>query len=129
MVEVEMTKDIRSYEPKLFGVVTVRQIICLTIGAVFALPLVLCLPIEDISIRVMIGMIPLIPMILLGWLKVYGMQLEKFLFQAMRSLVLTPSERKYKTQSTIDFLNTPANAEEKKKKVKIITSADYPARN
>ncbi len=129
MVEVEMTKDIRNYEPKLFGVVTVRQIICLTIGAVFALPLIFFLPIEDISIRVMIGMIPLIPMILIGWLKVYGMQLEKFLLQAMRSLVLTPSERKYKIQSTVDFLNSTADVEEKKKKVKIITSVDYPAKD
>ena len=127
MVEVEMTKDIRSYDPKLFGIVTVRQIICLTIGAALALPLIFLLPVEDITTKVMIGMIPLIPMILLGWLKVYGMTLEKFLWQAMRSLVLTPSERKYKTQSTIDFLTLPID-EDKKKKIKIKPSAEYPAK-
>ena len=30
MVEVEMTKDIRDYEPKLFGLVTTRQIFVLS---------------------------------------------------------------------------------------------------
>ena len=128
MIEVEMTKDIRNYEPKLFGVVTVRQIICLTIGVVLALPLIFFLPIEDITTKVMVAMIPLVPMIMFGWIKVYGMKLEKFLWQAIRSLVLTPSKRKYKTESTMDFLKEP-EPENGKKKVKIIPSADYPARD
>ena len=71
MVEVEMTKDIRDYEPKLFGLVTTRQIIVLSIGIAYAAPIALLIP-TDFANQCMIAVFLMLPMILIGWVSVYG---------------------------------------------------------
>ena len=125
MIEVDMTQDIREYEPKLFGLVTSRQIILLAIGCSYSIPLAIFLPLgNDITARFMVGMLCMIPVILLGWVEVYGMRLEQFLWQALLSLVLTPHNRIYKTDYAYEYLRE----KEPKKKQKIIRSSDYQGR-
>lgn len=122
MIEVDMTQDIREYEPKLFGLVTSRQILLLAAGCCYSIPLAVFLPLgDDITVRFMVGMLCMIPVILLGWVEVYGMRLEQFLWQALLSLVLTPHNRIYKTDYAYEYLRE----KEPKKKQKIIRSSDY----
>lgn len=122
MVEVEMTKDIRDYEPKLFGLVTGRQIILLAVGCAYSIPLAMIIP-TDFATKCMIAVLALTPMFLLGWVEVYGMKMEKFLLQIIRYTVLTPSKRKYKVDTSRDFIKEPQSSKQKKKK--IIKSAEY----
>lgn len=128
MIEVDMTQDIREYEPKLFGLVTSRQIVLLAIGCSYSIPLALFLPLgNDINARFTVGMLCMIPVILLGWVKVYGMRLEQFLWQALLSLVLTPHNRIYKTE----YAYTEASSEEAKKKnrkEKIVRTKEFAGR-
>ncbi len=66
MIDAEMTRDIREYEPKLFNLITVRQLVLLVIGFAIAIPLVLFLPIKDITYRIIIGTVAMSPMIALS---------------------------------------------------------------
>ena len=122
MVEVEMTKDIRDYEPKLFGLVTTRQIIVLSIGIAYAAPIALLIP-TDFANQCMIAVFLMLPMILIGWVSVYGMRMETCVIQVVRSMLLSPRQRKYERIDSAEYLKD----ETKEKKKKIITSEQYPA--
>lgn len=122
MVEVEMTKDIRDYEPKLFGLVTTRQIFVLSIGIAYAAPIALLIP-TDFANQCMIVVFLMLPMILIGWVSVYGMRMETFVIQVVRSMLLSPRQRKYERIDSAEYLKD----ETKEKKKKIITSEQYPA--
>lgn len=124
MIEVEMTKDIRDYEPKLFGLVTTRQIICVGIGLAYAVPIAMVIP-ADFATQCMIATLLMLPVILAGWVSVYGMRMEQFVLQMIRSLILTPQNRKYKQEDSMAYLRV--NKIEKKRKKKIISSPDYQA--
>ena len=126
MVEAEMTKDIRDYEAKWFGLVTMRQMILLLIGAAYSIPLALIVP-GDFSIKIMAGAIGMAPVILLGWVSVYGMRLEQFALQFLRSTVLAPTKRKYKVQSSTQYLDAEFLKEAPQKRKKAKPSEKYPA--
>ena len=128
MVEVEMTKDIRDYETKHFGLITMRQMVCLLIGFAYAIPLFFLLPIEDMTTRIVIAAIAMMPVIIAGWVKIYGMRAEQFAIQVIKSTILTPSTLKYKCESGIDFVpkyQTTKDTAKKKKKIK--KSPEYKA--
>lgn len=124
MIQVEMTIDIRDYEPKLFGIATRRQFILLGIGAAYAIPLAQFLY-TDFSSQCMAAVFLMTPVFLLGWVSVYGMKLEQFLGQMVCSLVLTPKKRVYEKEQTEDFLAEEDGSSRKKKK--IIRSPEFPA--
>ena len=54
-VEVEMSKDIHDYEPKIIGFMTMRQLVCVAIGLAYAVPLAVFLPISDLTTRLIIA--------------------------------------------------------------------------
>ncbi len=102
MLEIEMSKDIKEYEPKIIGPLTARQIICCTLAASYGIPLFSALDIEIVS-RVMITFFAMVPMVLCGWLKIYGLPLEAFIFMIIKTKLLRPQKRYYEISNTLDI--------------------------
>ena len=124
MIQVTMNKDIRDYEPKLFGIVTARQAIILAVGLMYSVPIAVFVPAKDITARIVIGAICIAPAILIGWTKVYGMRLDQFIWEIIKTLILTPKKRKFvvePAENGLDFKTGTAQT------AKIKTSPDYPA--
>lgn len=100
MIEAQIPKDIRKYEAKLAGPFTLRQLICFGISCALAFFVYkLVLSFSDANTAIPMCMIAISPVIAVGWVKPYGMPLEKFLQTAFISNVLAPKVRKYKTRN------------------------------
>ena len=131
MVEVEMTKDIKNYEPRLIGPFTTRQVILLAIGLAYAVPMAIWLPIEDITIRILVAVVALAPMIACGWLDMMGMRLEMFVYQAFIKRIFRPKERVYEVDESNPYMTMVKEEqplEAKKKKLKVKKSKKYVGR-
>lgn len=98
MIEVEMSEDIRKYEPKAIGPFTLRQAICAGIAVCLGLPAALIIP-GDITVKVLIfclfGGIPLA----CGYIKMDGAYAEVIVIRYIYSHMLTPRKRKYKRKN------------------------------
>lgn len=107
MLETQIPKDIRKYESKLVGPFTLRQLICFIIACLVAyIVFKIAKPLAGSNTAVSICFISVIPVIAFGWIKPYGMQLEKFLQTAFISNVLAPKHRKYKTKNGFRMAET-----------------------
>lgn len=96
MIELEVPKDIRRYEAKLFGPFTTRQLICFVIAcavAFVALKFLGELMPQDYAFFFII--IIDLPVLLCGWFKPYGMPFEKFAKVAFTTTFISPPARKY----------------------------------
>lgn len=100
MIEININKDVGSYEAKLIWQFTARQTICVAIAAP------LCWFIYKHASPVLSGdaagflmLIPAAIAFLFGWRKPYGMPMEKFIESVFVNMVLAPSHRKYKTEN------------------------------
>ena len=114
MIELEIPKDIRRYEAKLFGPFTTRQLICFAIASViaFAVYSLLKEQITNIDVLICIIIILDLPFILCGWVKPYGMHFEQFASVAFGTTFLSPTARKY----VIENPYSDKLAEDKKEK-------------
>ena len=102
MIELEMSKDIKAHEPKVIGMFTTRQLVCLGIAAAYAVPLGFLLPFSIMTnILVAIGFAA--PVILCGWIKVGGLPLEKMVLKAIKSKMYA-EKRNYITINTYEEL-------------------------
>lgn len=101
MIEAQIPKDIRKYESKLAGPFTLRQLICFGVGCLTAF-LVYKLSAGTIGKdnAVTLCFFSAIPAVAFGWVKPYGMTLEKFLRAAVVSNFIAPKHRKYKTRNS-----------------------------
>lgn len=101
MLEAQIPKDIRKYDAKFAGPFTLRQLICFIILVAivmagykflsgFGIEKNICL-----TIPIIIGS----PLILIGWVKPYGIAFEKFIKTIFVTFVLAPRERKYVTNN------------------------------
>lgn len=121
-IEIEIPKDITKYESKLIGPFTTRQTVCIVpavaLGIFAFVGLKNIIPSQDIRIGLVI--ISVLPFLLFGWYKPYGLPFEQFLKTAFISNVLAPKNRKYKTENTIivddSDEESDSNKKEKKKK-------------
>jgi hypothetical protein len=125
MIELEIPRDIRKYEAKLFGPFTTRQLVCFVIAAVIALAAYFVLadmmP-QDICFFVII--IIDLPLLLCGWVKPYGMPFEKFAKTAFTTTFVSPAARKYVTENAFAEKTNTENAGKSKKSVKTKPSKD-----
>ena len=104
MIQVEIPKDVRQYETKLLGPLTLRQSLwgglgvglCLLFYNKVGKPLQLSSDMLFLACAI-IAFIP----ILFGFAKPYGMPFEKFAKVAFWSLI-APSHRVYKTKNIYD---------------------------
>lgn len=98
MIEIRINKDVGSYEAKFIGPFTMRQSITLLI----ALPICYGIyyfvsPLLGVDAAGFLICIPASVAVLFGWIKPYGMPMEKFIRTAWVNNVLAPSRRKYKS--------------------------------
>ena len=94
-----MPKDIKNYEPKILGPLTLRQLVCLGISLSYGIPFVLFTH-GDIVVRIMVGLALMVPVLLCGWFKVYNEPFEKFIKIIVKNKFLKPVKRKYKIAGT-----------------------------
>ncbi len=93
MIVVEMNDDIRSKDTKFFGNYSFRQIICIVIGAAYAIPIAVFLP-GDISLRIIVGIILAMPAIACGKINRDGQYAERLAIRFVYKQFLTPKVRK-----------------------------------
>lgn len=105
MIEREILKDIKTYDPKFIGPLTLRQFVCGAIGAGITVSMYLFLyyPCNlQSSICIITSGILGVPAFAFGWWKPYGIPLEKFAKKYIELNILSPCNRPYKT----DIKNT-----------------------
>lgn len=118
MIEIEMSKNIKEFEPKLMGPLTTRQLICVAIGVAIGVPIALLVPLSPMF-KVIIGILCASPALLCGWLKIFDIPLEKFFIDDILGLLRNPQKRRYKTANTWEFLlEEDARQNQKPKSVK-----------
>lgn len=97
-MEIHINKDVGNYEAKVVGPFTLRQAGCLALAAPVCIWLYngtsAFLPSDAAGF---LTFIPALLAWLFGWKKPYGMPMEKFLKSIFVTMVLAPSNRKYKT--------------------------------
>ena len=89
-----MSRDIKNYEPKVIGPLTMRQIVCLLISLSYGIPIFFLIT-GDIVVRILIAMMAMVPVLLCGWLKVYDEPFEKFIKIVIINKFFRPVKRKY----------------------------------
>lgn len=116
MIEIEIPKDIKDYEPKLIGPFTTRQAICT--GAIVIISIVgynVLKHVFDNGLKFIIPLIVcLIPM-LIGWYKPYGMRFEQYALSQFNTVILPPKKRLYKVENTYQQFEKLIEKEEKEK--------------
>lgn len=101
MLEVRMLNDIRKYEPKLLGPFTARQLICVLIAVPIFVLLLILLPIDNFLYRVIAALVPALPPIMCGYVKVGNMHMEKYVMRVVYKNYLTPRKRAYKVENSL----------------------------
>jgi len=100
MIEIRITKETRDYEPKIVGPFTMRQAICLLIGAPICYFIIKYLsPIFTIDVAAFFCVIPAGIGFAFGWAQPYGMKMEQFLKSIFVNRVLAPTYRVYKIEN------------------------------
>ncbi len=120
MIEVPMTNDIRKYQPKVLGPFNTRQIICIVLATVIAIPFWGLVQMEmDDKILVMCAI--MFPIIACGWITMDGLPFEKLFIRMLYFYVLTPKKRKYVSSNTYrEILNkSKKQTKDSKKKKKV----------
>lgn len=97
MIEIEIPKDLRDYEPKQLGPFTTRQAIGVGLATVTMLIGFFTLKnIFDNGLNVIIPMGLASIFILFGYWKPYGMPFEKYVISQIVTVIIPPKKRKYK---------------------------------
>lgn len=108
MIQVEMSRDIKDFEPKLIGCFSGRQLICIGIACAYGLPfayLFLNVIKMNISTALTIVIVLMALPIACGYVKMYGMYLDVFFFKCVLPMYLSPTKRKYKTTNSFAYLD------------------------
>jgi len=105
MIEIRITKEIRDYEPKIVGPFTMRQAICLLIGAPICYFIIKFLsPIFTIDVAAFFCVIPAGIGFAFGWAQPYGMKMEKFLKSIFVNRILAPTYRAFKIENRHEII-------------------------
>ncbi len=101
-IEIEMSKDIKAYEVRVIGPLTMRQLVCILIASMYGIPLLFILK-GSFMTRTVIVIILMTPVILCGWGKAYGMPLEKYFFLIVKKSLISKN-RVYETKNRYEYL-------------------------
>ena len=134
-INVMMPDDIRTHETKILGPFTKRDLICLTIGLAYTVPITLLVP-ASLENKFLIFLLCCMPAFLSAKVKIKGLAFEIFVAKYLYLNFLTPKKRKYKTYNkyrawleadkkrTINKM--PKAQREAYQKKTLITSSKYP---
>lgn len=118
MITVEMNKDVRTFDPKILGPFTRRQLLSLVIAAAYAIPVAIAVP-GDSMIKVLIGCVLAIPAILCGFIDILGLPLLQFVTYCVIPSIVNPKVRKFKSENTYEnYLQEAEKSERKNNKDK-----------
>lgn len=101
MIEIEMSRDIKEYSPKVLAFFDKKQIVCVSIAFAYTFPILLGWgPFESLEIttRLFIVILAGAPTVACGWIKIYGIPVDQFFIQTILPMYLSPTKRKYKTK-------------------------------
>ena len=87
MLELRMSKDIKTFEPNTVGPCTFRQAIWITIGTVISVPLFFIIP-GQVASRILVCTLVAAPLMMCGWIKVQGMYLDEYLKIVLKYMFL-----------------------------------------
>lgn len=113
-------RDIGNYEAKFIGPFTARQTICVGIGGIVSFMVsspLLSFGSDYMTILTVIIFI-MLPFVLFGWCKPYGMKMEEFIKQYYFYHILAPSIRKYETETQFDVIEKEMNKENNRNNTK-----------
>ena len=97
-----MNKDVRTFEPKIMGPFTRRQLISLVIAAAYAGPIAIAVP-GDPMMKVLLGCILAIQAILCGFIDILGMPLLQFITYCVIPSLINPKVRKFKSETSYEM--------------------------
>lgn len=119
MIEGEILNDIKGYEPKFIGPLTLRQTACIGLATITSLPIgFLTGQVFINEIAITIGGIVGVPFMICGFWKPYGIPFEKFAKQFIKMQILAPKNRKYKTENYYESFMPKDNNSLTKKELK-----------
>lgn len=127
-IEIRINKDVGSYQAKFMGPFTMRQTVCVAIAAPFCWGIYFGLsPILTTDIAGFLVFIPATIAAMFGWLKPFGMPMERFLKSVFITMFLAPACRKYVTvnrhESALATLASMDPPTKRKKKYKVSKEA------
>ena len=102
MIEIEMSRDVREYSPKFLGPFDKRQWVIILLALAVAVPLLFLLGSIPMQVKLIIILIPVLPIILTGWVKVFGMPLEVFVWRFVLPNILYPRKKVYITENAYE---------------------------
>lgn len=104
MIEMYVEQDIGSYQTKFIGPFTLRQTICLLIGAPLCWTMYRYLsPVLSRDLTGFLIAIPAFFFTAVGWYRPYGMKTEQYLKAVFVCRYLYPRMLKYKTANCYDL--------------------------
>ena len=113
MIQIEMSKDINDFSPKIISVFDKRQLVCVGIAASYGLPIMFFATGFDIYTRMMIAAVLMFPVLACGWVKAYGMSFERFCYHIIKTQVFGKTTRYYKTENAFDYIDPTKPAPQK----------------
>lgn len=119
MLYVEMNSDIRDYEPKVLAMFTRRQLLCLCLALIYGVPLALLVPL-GLGLKIAVAAVFMTPTILCGYVKAFGMPLEKFVINCVIPVILKPQKKIYMTDDNVFGINEDMTGKKKVKRSKNI---------
>jgi len=101
-MEVKIPKEIKSFTENVIGSFTLRQAISVAISMIIAVAIYVLLPLAQ-AIKVILGMVLILPVILFGFYEYNGMKTEQFLLLIVKH-VFSNKKLKCRPQSFYEFI-------------------------
>lgn len=118
MIEVNVPKDIRAYEPTFLFMFTARQTACIALMGVFTIACYMLEKSAGLSpMEYPLFVIPAILIFPFGWIKPYGMKFEQFIQKAYTDNFQAPTKRKYEVENMWDVIMKGAEEEEHRREL------------
>ena len=106
MIEIEMSRDIREFSPKVLGPFDKRQLVVLVIAVLVGVPLFMLLGPVPLQAKLIIILIVCLPILLCGWVKMFGMPLEVFVMKFIIPTLFSPRKKVYMTDNAYERMFT-----------------------
>ena len=117
MIEIEISKDLKDYEPKFLGPFTTRQTICVvSIAAIMGVGYNVIKNFSDSGLQVIIPLFLCLIPILIGWYKPNGMKFENYFVAQLYTSVFPPKKRKYRIENMYELFEKEIAKEEQQTK-------------
>lgn len=126
MIEIEMSRDIREFSPKVLGPFDKRQLVVILLSVAVGTPIVILLGSLPIQFKLIATVIITMPIILCGWVKVFGMPLEVFVMKFVLPNFFSPRTKKYMTENSYEELFVEKGSKNPYKTEQILRNIEQP---